>query len=291
MVRRFVQEEHVVLREEQPTEGHATLLSSREDGRLGISRRQPERIHGALHGPVQLPQVPRLDLCRHRLDPVHERRHPLVVQVRIREPRAQLSVLVQQRAGGGHGGIDALLDGRELQLGLLGEVADGGARQRPGDAVKFGVHPGHNFEERTLSGPVQPHEANLGPRVETQVDPLEDLFALVGQDLLQIGDGEHELPGLGVEPGVLHALLLLRTLLAAGAPALASAAAPASFFLFAVKGDERRRPGAAARRADEGRAAVHGGGRREGPDRMGGEGQGRPRNHGSEEKKEEERRG
>ena len=62
MVGRLVQEEQVGLGEEQAAERDPPSLTTRERGDVGVARRESERIHGDLEGPVELPRSGGIDL-------------------------------------------------------------------------------------------------------------------------------------------------------------------------------------------------------------------------------------
>ena len=64
---------------------------------------------------------------------------------------------------------------------------------QPRIAEVFGVDAGHDPEERALAGAVRAEHADLGARVEREVDPLQDLALRAGRDLLEIAHGEDEL--------------------------------------------------------------------------------------------------
>ena len=62
---------------------------------------------------------------------------------------------------------------------LLRQVADADAVGRLGVAEEVLVDAGHDAQERRLAGAVRAEHADLGARVERQIDPLQDL--LVGR--------------------------------------------------------------------------------------------------------------
>ena len=66
-----------------------------------------------------------------------------------------------------------------IQRGLLGQVADADAVGRLGVAEEVLVHARHDAQERRLPGAVRAEHADLGARVERQIDPLQHL--LVGR--------------------------------------------------------------------------------------------------------------
>mmetsp|Transcript_36245 Transcript_36245/g.84773 ORF Transcript_36245/g.84773 Transcript_36245/m.84773 type:complete len:259 (+) Transcript_36245:1419-2195(+) len=243
MIRRLVQQQHVVPPQQQTGQRHPPLLSPRQHVRLRIVRRQPQRVRRPLDRPVELPQISRLDDIRQFLQPLHRRVPLRVPQIGIGQVPRQAVEVVQHLPGRGDRRLETLADGFELQLGLLGEVTDGGAGKGTGRALELRVEAGHDAEERALSRTVRSHEADLGAGVETEVDALQDGLALVGQGLLQVQDGVHELSRLGVETGLAHGGLLLGPLASALALSSApSAAATALVFLFlSVEGGRKGR--------------------------------------------------
>jgi len=61
-VRRLIEEQHVRPLQQHPAQGHAAPLATGELGHVRVRRRQPQRVHGDLERPVELPQVLRVDL-------------------------------------------------------------------------------------------------------------------------------------------------------------------------------------------------------------------------------------
>jgi hypothetical protein len=62
MVRRLVQQQEVRRLEKQPAQRHAAPLAAREFRDVGVSRRQPERVHRQLQPRVEVPRVGGFDL-------------------------------------------------------------------------------------------------------------------------------------------------------------------------------------------------------------------------------------
>src|SRR5262249_19110727 len=62
-----------------------------------------------------------------------------------------------------------------IELRLLGQIADACALGRPGLARIVPVEPSHDAQQRRLSGAVDAKDADLGVRIERQIDVLQDL--------------------------------------------------------------------------------------------------------------------
>ena len=62
-------------------------------------------------------------------------------------------------------------------MGLLGQIADSRPLGEEAVAGEFGVEPGHDAQQRRLARAVDAEHADLGVRVEGQVDVVEHLLA------------------------------------------------------------------------------------------------------------------
>ena len=139
---------------------------------VGVVGRAAERVHRDVDVALEVPGVG-------RGDPVLEGgllgADRLVVGVGVGPGGHDLVVLVDERLDLGHAVHDVALDvlGR-VELGLLGEVADGEAGRQARLAGEAVVEPGHDPEEARLAGAVRPDDADLGARVERDRDVLED---------------------------------------------------------------------------------------------------------------------
>ena len=78
-----------------------------------------------------------------------------------------------------------------VELRLLLEIADPGALGDPGLAVIFLVEAGHDPQQRRFAGAVDAEHADLGVRVERQMDVIEHLPGRVG-----LGQTLHEIDEL-----------------------------------------------------------------------------------------------
>ncbi len=195
MVGRFVEQQHVRLRQQQLAQRDATLLATGELADDGIPRRQAQRVGG--HFELLLQGIG-IACGQDRL-----------------EAFLFLGQCIEIRAFVGIGGIDRL----ELVLGfkdftqrrldflahrLLGielrfllQITDLDARCRPRLAVEVLVDAGHDAQHGRLAGAVQAQQADLRARKETQRNVLDD-FAFRGNDLAHPVHGVDVLHGLGL---------------------------------------------------------------------------------------------
>ena len=112
-----------------------------------------------------------------------------------------LVVAVEQRLLGGDALHDVLAHGLvAIELRLLRQVADARALGDPGLADEFRVDAGHDAQQRRLAGAVDAEHADLGVRIERQVDVLQDLAVArigLGQTLHVIDElTGHDRPAL-----------------------------------------------------------------------------------------------
>ena len=190
MVGRLVEQQQVGPREQQAAQGDAASLTAGENRHVGVPRRQTQRVHRDLEGPLEVPGPGRVDL-RLEVRLLGEQR--VDVGIGLAESRADLVEPVHQGLDLtdtlGHVARDVL--GR-VELGLLGEVPDaepGGQAGFTGEAV---VLARHDPQQRRLARSVGTDDADLRPRVEGQVDSLEDL-AVRRVEAPEIAHGEDEL--------------------------------------------------------------------------------------------------
>ena len=76
-------------------------------------------------------------------------------------------------------------------MGLLRQKADLGALGDKALADEFGIEPGHDAQKRRFARAVDPEHADLGVRIEGEVDILENLLAAgpgLGQALHMIDE-------------------------------------------------------------------------------------------------------
>ncbi len=167
MVGRFVQQQQVRLVEQQLAQRDAALFAARELADIGIVRRTAQRVHRLIDLAVEIPQARGLDL-------VLQLGHLVGGFVRI--VHRQFVVAVEDRLLLGdaeHHVLAHCLGGVELRL--LFEVADPRALGDPRLAGVVLVETGHDPEQRRLARAVDAEHADLGVRIERQMDVIEHL--------------------------------------------------------------------------------------------------------------------
>ena len=175
MVGGLVEQQHVGLLEQHLAECHAPALTAGQPGHVRVGGRQPEGVHRDLELPLQLPRAPGVDLVLEAGLLVDQFLH-LVVVGDGSESGVHLFEAAQQVAGV----LDPLLHVATnvqllVELRLLGEVADPGPLGGPCLPEEIRVDPGHDAEQRALPRAVGSDHADLRPREERQIDPLQDL--------------------------------------------------------------------------------------------------------------------
>ncbi len=167
MVGRLVEQQQIGLVEQQPAQRDAAALAAGELGDVGVVGRAAQRVHRQIDLGVELPQVLGIDL-------VLELGHLLGGFVRV--VGGDLVVAVEQRLLGGDALHDVLAH-RELgiELRLLLEIADARALGDPALADEFLVDAGHDAQQRRLARAVDAEHADLGVRIERQMDVFEHL--------------------------------------------------------------------------------------------------------------------
>ena len=153
--------------QKEPAQRHAAPLAARQLRHIGIVRRAAQRIHRQIDLGVEIPQPLGLDL-------VLKLGHFVGGFVGI--VRGQLVVAVENRPLGRHALHDVLphrFSGIELRFLL--QIADTGAFGRPGFAGILGVEPRHDAQQRRLAGAVDAEHADLGVRVKSQTDVIQNL--------------------------------------------------------------------------------------------------------------------
>jgi hypothetical protein len=145
---------------------------------------------------VQLPEAERVDPLLEIPLLLQQSVH-LVVLHRLGELRADLIVLVEERLllldAVHHVAADVLV---RVELGLLRQVPDPGARKRTRVAEEVLVHARHDAQQGGLARAVGPEDADLGAGVEREVDALEDLSG-GGHDLSEVAHREDVFAGHG----------------------------------------------------------------------------------------------
>ena len=174
MVRRLVEQQHVwIATTASWHKCNTPLLATRQVLDRGVLWWQPERIHGDLDRPLEVPRTSGLDL-------VFELglAGPELLEVGVRVgPTGEHGIVIGEELDGVAGPVhDVRLHVlRRVELRFLLEVADGETRRQPGVTGVAVVEAAHDLEQRRLAGTVGAQHADLRPRVERQGDVLEHL--------------------------------------------------------------------------------------------------------------------
>ena len=185
MVRRLVQEQEVRFLEKDLAQGDAAALTAGNLRHVRVRGRQAESVHRDLELAVELPRVRRLYRVLDLLVLGHE-----LVALGLgkigRHLFVQLVEALQQTARSGDGELDVAQDvpGR-IEARILRQEPDSRSVRGRRVAGEVLVHARHDPQERRLPGPIQAEDADLGARIEREVNPLQD-FALRRDDLPQI---------------------------------------------------------------------------------------------------------
>ena len=167
MVGRLVEQQQLGLLQQQAAQRHAPPLAAGQLGDLGLVRRTAQRVHRLVDLGIEVPQSLGFDLV---LEPGHlvdglvgviDRQFVVAVENRLLR-RDTLHDVVAHRFRG-------------IELRLLRQVADPRALGHPAFAGIVLVEAGHDAQQRRLAGAVDAEHADLGVRVERQVDVLQDL--------------------------------------------------------------------------------------------------------------------
>ena len=172
MVGRFVQQQQVGLVEQQLAQRYAAALTAGEFGHVGIVGRAAQRIHRLVDLAVEIPQPGGLDLVLQLghlvggLVGIVHRQFVVAIEDRLLLGDAQHDVLAHRLVG--------------VELRFLFEIADPRALGDPGLAGVFLVEAGHDPQQRRFAGAVDAEHADLGVRVERQMDVIQHLAGRVG---------------------------------------------------------------------------------------------------------------
>ena len=171
VIRGFIEEQHVGLRQEQAAQRNASLLAARQIRDRRVPRRQAQCVGGDLHLHAGVGTGGRDDRLELRL---------------LRGKRVEVGALL------GVGRVDlvetllraqhfahSLLDGcayrlRGIELRLLRQESDAQIRHRHRFAFVFAILAGHDPQQRRLAGSVETQHADLGARKERERDVLQD---------------------------------------------------------------------------------------------------------------------
>ena len=215
VVRRLVQEQQVRFFQKRHAQCHPPPLAA---GKLSHGRfvgRQHQGVGGDVHHAVQLPAVAGVDLL---LQPAHLFHEPVevVVGLGVGHLHGDLVEAVDEVLDRLHGGAKVVADGLvEVQLRLLGDVADAHVPRQGGGAFDIGFDAGHDFQQGRFSGPVLAHDADLGAVEEGEVDVIEnDALAVAFADVVHFKDelGRHSRVFIAEKAGEGNALRSVRVL-------------------------------------------------------------------------------
>ena len=144
-------------------------LAARELVDRPIVGRAAERVHRLIDLAVEIPQALRLDL-------VLELRH--LVRGLVGIIHGEFVVAVENRLlrRDAQHHIAAHVE-RWVERRLLRQIADPGAFGDEAFAGEFLVDPGHDPQQRRFAGAVDAEHADLGVRVEGEMDVVENLLA------------------------------------------------------------------------------------------------------------------
>ncbi len=187
MVGGFVEKEEIGLGEQQAAQRDPTTLSTGQGGDIGIAGRAPEGVHGDLEGPLQVPRTGGIDLV---LEFGLLAEELVEVGVRLAEGRAHLVVAVDHGLRLARPVRDVpedILVGVEFRL--LGEETDGETRGQARLAREVVILTRHDLEQGGLAGAIASDHADLGTRIEGEVDTFQDL-AIGRIEAPQVAHGE-----------------------------------------------------------------------------------------------------
>ena len=169
MVGGLVQQQQIGLAQQQLGQGDAAPFAARQVVDRCLARRAAQGIHGLIDLGVEVPQV----LV---VDDVLQLGHLIGRLVGI--VHGQFVVAVEDGLLGRHPLHDVAEDvQRRVELGFLRQVAGCGALGQPCLALKFVVEAGHDAQQRRLARAVGAEHADLGVRVEGQMNVVEHLLA------------------------------------------------------------------------------------------------------------------
>ena len=188
MVGRLVEQQQFRLFQQQLAQGDAAALAAGELFHRPVVGRAAQRVHGLVDLAVEIPQALGLDLV---LQGGHFIRRLVGIIHR------QLVVAVEHRllVGDAEHDIAAHVE-RLVELRLLREIADPRAFGDKALAGKLCVDSRHDAQERRLAGAVDAENADLGVRIEGEMDIVQDLLA-AGPGLCQTLHVIDELPRHG----------------------------------------------------------------------------------------------
>ena len=130
-----------------PAERHPASFTARKRLGIGVRRRKTKCIHRDLESALEVPAVDGVDLVLHRPLAFEELGH-LVITHGLAELHAQLVEVVEKLSDRRNPSFHRFEDGLGVtEIGLLRQVADVGARSKPGFASEVLVEPRHDAEQ------------------------------------------------------------------------------------------------------------------------------------------------
>ncbi len=174
----LVEQNHVGLGQQQPTQRDAAFLAAGEGFNACLPRGKVQRFGGLVENHVDVVAVQRLDL-RFELLLLFAELVEIGVFFGVRRiNRVKIGLQLEQVAQRLLDVAAHVLGG--VQLRLLRQVAHLDARLRPRFTVKFGVDARHDLQQRGFARAVVAQHANLGAGKEGQGDVPQNLF--LGRD-------------------------------------------------------------------------------------------------------------
>ena len=174
MIGGLIEQQHVRLRQQQPAQRHATLLTTRKLRDIGVPRRQAQRVGSDLELAAELPAVRGVDrVLQFRL--FFEQLVHLLVLHRLGEQFADVIEALEQCEGA----TDAFHDHAahilvRIELRFLRQKSDLDPGLRPGLAIDVLVDAGHDPQQCGFAGTVQAEHADLGAGEKRQTDVAQD---------------------------------------------------------------------------------------------------------------------
>ena len=168
MIRGLVEQQEVGGFQQQPTQRNTAPLAARQGADVGISGRQPQRVHRELEARVEIPRVRGVDPV---LEPALLFEHfvHLVGRQIFAELRIHVVVAREQRLDRRHAFFDVAEHGLlRIETRLLRQESNRDAVRRKRLAEKARVFARHDAEQRALAGAVQSEHADLRAGQEAQ---------------------------------------------------------------------------------------------------------------------------
>ena len=196
VVRRFVEQQHVGLLQEQAAECHAATFATAQRIDWLVCWRTTKRVHCSLQLAVQVPGVCAVDDVLQLALTSKELVHLVLVLIVLGQAKLLVYFLVLLQ--GIHDVLHAFLHHLDdrlvvIKLGLLLEIAYTVARAPHHVALILLFNASNYLHERGLTSAVHAHDAYLGAVEEGKVDVLEDLLLVLLDDLAHADHREDDL--------------------------------------------------------------------------------------------------